>query len=65
MSFLARLAPILSAAAVLLWFVTPSVATAQDVMELDLAFKSGRLVTAPGQEAASEPQRVSRPQKRV
>jgi hypothetical protein len=43
MTFRARLAPALTVAATLFWFAAPLVASAQDVMELDLAFKNGQL----------------------
>ena len=41
-------------AAALMWLVLPSAASAQDVMELDLAFKNGQLGTH-GSEARRDP----------
>jgi hypothetical protein len=43
MTFHARLALTLPAVGVLLWLSPASIASAQDVMELDLAFKNGQL----------------------
>jgi hypothetical protein len=40
-----RLASTLLVGAALLWCAAPDVTAAQDVMELDLAFKNGRLGT--------------------
>ena len=65
MSFRTRRAPTLPAVATLLWLAIPSVAGAQDVMELDLAFKSGRLTTSYGQETVPDLQRVGKPRERT
>jgi hypothetical protein len=53
MSFRKRF-PTLLAVAVSLWLAAPLAASAQDVMELDLAFKNGQLPTSQGQARATE-----------
>jgi hypothetical protein len=49
MTFHARFAPTLSFAVLLLWLTAPSIASAQDAMELDLAFKNGQLQGHPSE----------------
>ena len=56
MTFNIRYAPGLAAAFMFLDMAVGSVASAQDVMQLDLAFKNGQLPTSQGQGQATDRQ---------
>jgi hypothetical protein len=62
MTFQVRRALTLPAIGVLLWLSPASIASAQDVMELDLAFKNGQLQghAAEGRQEGNELQRQRR-----